>query len=318
MRLLYTTLFLFVVTVVSMPFSASALTLTPTKFEVAADPGGVVITEIEILNEQTEAKTFYLSSENFEPRGETGSPFFVGGGSGLASWINTQESVFITAGERVTIPVTINIPDGTEPGGYFAAVFFGSQPPEAGDGSGVSIGGKVGTLILLRVNGEVKEEGGLLEFKTLDNKRFFSQVPITYMYRLNNAGGDRVVPRGEIKITNTFGSEVVVLSANENEGSVLPGSIRRFDTTWPGTSDLAPDASFFSKAKYQLSNFRFGVYQAKLDLTWSASALKADDSYLIFIFPWQLLLLAFIILLILIFGFKQYNRMIISRSKTRS
>ncbi len=317
MRLLSTTLFLLLAGLVLAPYSASALTLTPTKFEVAADPGGTVITEIVILNEQQEAKTFYLSSENFEPRGETGSPFFVGGGTGLASWITTQESVFITAGERVSIPVTINIPPNTEPGGYFAAVFFGSQPPAAGEGSGVSIGGKVGTLILLRVNGEVKEEGGLLEFTAGDKQRLFGQLPISFVYRLNNAGGDRVVPRGEIKVTNTFGQEVIALSANENEGSVLPGSIRRFETKWSGEGELAADASFFKKAGYQFSNFHFGLYKASLDLTWGTAGQKANNSYTIIIFPWQLIVIVLVSLVVIIFAFKQYNRIIIARSKGR-
>jgi hypothetical protein len=301
------------------PGTVDALTISPTKIEIAGDPGQTIIGEIELLNEQDEKKTFYTSFENFEPRGETGAPFFVGSGSGLATWLGTQGSIEITPGERVFIPYSITIPGDATPGGYFAAIFFGSQPPAAGAGSEVSIGGKVGTLVLLRVNGAVAEGGGVLDFSSDVDSRIFTSEPITLSYRFNNTGGDRVTPRGEIKISNAFGMHVATLNANANEGSVLPSSIRRFSTTWGSPIDFSEDRaepSFFDIVGHQLQNFHLGIYTADLSLSWGESTQVADAAFTFLIIPWQLMVVVIAVVVVLYLLLRQYNRFIISRARS--
>jgi hypothetical protein len=301
--------------VLLLPVSASALTLSPTKIEVAVDPGQQAIGEIELLNEEAKDKTFYLSYENFEPRGETGSPYFVGGGEGLASWITTQESVTLKAGERLNVPYKITVPSDATPGGYFAAVFFGTQPPPTGEGSEVAIGGKVGTLVLLRVNGPISESGGVLDFMTASSSRFFETLPVNFSYRFNNTGGDRVVPKGEVVIKNTFRMKTAALSLNETEGSVLPQSIRKFEFNWTEEETLSPDASFFETVSYQAANFRFGLYTASLEAVWGESSQRSSSTVWFIVFPWQLLLVSFVGLVALRFGLKAYNKAVIARAQ---
>jgi hypothetical protein len=295
------------------PNDAFALTISPTKIEVAGDPGQTVIGEIELYNEQAEAKTFFTTFENFEPRGETGSPYFVGGGKGLATWLSTNESVTINPGERVTVPYSITIPADTSAGGYFAAIFFGNQPSGEGSGSEVAVGGKVGSLVLLRVNGDVAEGGGLVEFSAGD-AFIYTAVPVPFNYRFNNTGGDRVIPRGEVAVKNTFGMETAVLPANENEGSVLPNSVRKFDVLW-GEKDTVVPTGFLAVAKYQLSNFHFGLYSAEVSLTWGETSQRATEKIRFFILPWQLLVLSVGGLVGLVLLLRLYNRMIIARAK---
>lgn len=298
-----------------LPAYASALTISPTKIEVAVDPGQTAIGEIEVFNEQEEVKTFYTTYENFEPRGETGAPYFVGGGSGLASWIESTKSFEIQPGEKIVVPYSIKVPADSTAGGYFAGIFFGTQPPATNGESEVSIGGKVGTLVLLRVNGDITEEGGLLDFKAGDT-RFASSLPVTFSYRFNNNGGDRVVPKGEITVKNTFARTTATLAVNSSEGSVLPGSIRKFETVWEDES-LAPDASFFSTVKYQLSHFHFGLYRATLDLSWGESNQQGSSKTWLVIVPWQLLIVAGVLLVALTQGLRFYNRLIISRASSK-
>lgn len=295
---------------------AYALTISPTKIEVSGDPGQTVIGEIELFNEEGEPKTFYTSSENFEPRGETGSPYFVGGGTGLASWITTNSSLNIAPGERVTVPYTIQIPDSASAGGYFAAIFFGSQAPQSTDGGAeVAIGGKVGSILLLRVNGHVEEGGGLVSFNTEPDKLFASHLPLNFVYRLNNTGGDQVIPRGEIVVTNTFGGVVENLLANKNEGSVLPNSTRRFDVSWLGSDNDNEQTSFVSIAASQLHDFHFGLYKAKLSVVWGDSAQLGESTVRILIIPWQLLTFVIGGIFVLVVLLKFYNKMIIARAR---
>jgi hypothetical protein len=292
-----------------------ALTISPTKIETAADPGQQLIGEIELFNEQSETKTFYTSFENFEPRGESGSPFFTGADEGLARWISAQQEITINPGERITIPYTLTVPGDATPGGYFAAIFFGSQPPNTEGGGEVAIGGKVGSLVLLRVNGAISESGGLLDFTTASNTKLFSSVPIGFSYRFNNTGGDRVVPKGEIKIKNTFGKEVAALSVNKNEGSVLPGSTRKFSVEW--TDDTTVAINFFAQVWQQVTHFHFGFYRATLEATWGESNQRGSDTIWFLLVPWQLLGLVLALLIGLRVFFRFYNRLIISRARRR-
>lgn len=300
---------------------AQALTVSPAKLEITVDPGATYHGEIELFNEQSETKTFYSSFENFEPRGDSGAPYFIGAKDGLATWLSTNSEVTVAPSERLAVPFSIAVPASATPGGYFAAVFFGSQPPLATGGGEVSIGGKIGVLVLLRVAGEVEEGGGLQDFSTSEGKRFWGALPIALSYRLGNTGGDRVVPVGEIVIKNTFRLTSATLLANENGGSVLPGSARRFEVLW-GDSEIVDGAevkpSFFATAKKQWRDFHFGWYTAKLNLVWGESSQTATASYNFFVLPWQLLSIILVLLGVLAilgrFGLRRYNRYIISQA----
>jgi hypothetical protein len=299
-----------------LPISASALTISPTKVEVAADPGQQLNGEIELFNEEQEDKIFYSSSENFEPRGETGAPYFVGGGSGLATWVQIQESFTLRPGERITVPYTITIPKDATAGGYFAATFFGTQPPSTGSGSEVAIGGKVGTLLLLRVNGDIDESGGVLDFMTASSTRFFSTLPVAFSYRFNNTGADRVVPKGEVTIRNIFGMKSGSVSINKNEGSVLPSSIRKFEFVWGEESPLDKEAGFFATAKYQITHFKFGLYRPTMEAAWGESNNHSKVSTWFFIIPWQLILLLVILGVVMKYVMRFYNKAIIARANS--
>ncbi len=298
---------------------AMALTISPVKAELSGDPGHTVQSEIILFNEQKEAKTFYASFENFEAQGESGTPNFVPGKEGLATWIKVPAEITLESGEKKTIPFSIVIPKDAEPGGHFAAVFWSTVPPQTQGGGQVAVGAKIGSLILLKVSGETKEGGGVLEFGAINKQKFFSSLPISFMYRFQNSGSDRVKPEGEIKIKNTFGLTSVTLNANEKEGNVLPSSVRKFTTVWAG-NDLAGDnsnAGFFGMVKKQWNNFTFGRYSANLHLKYGQDK-QVDASYSLFVVPWQLLTVLLLLLLMLgifiFFGFKKWDKWIISKA----
>ena len=298
--------------------SALALTISPVKVEVTGNPGQTLQGELTLLNEQKENKTFFSTFENFEPSGETGSPKFVGAKDGLATWINTQESVDVATDETIKVPYSITIPNNAEPGGYFAAIFWGEQNPDTQAGGEVSIGGKIGVIILLRVAGDIEEVAGISDFTTADGKKFKTNLPVIFNYRFKNSGGDRVVPLGDITIKNVFGFVAATLPANSKEGSVLPDSARKFEVLWGESTNEDEVRSFFTTAKGQLKNFHVGPYKANLSLVYGATNQSATDDFWFFLFPWQLLLLATLGLLILGIVLKLYNAWIISKSKSKS
>ena len=298
--------------------SAFALTLSPVKVEVTGNPGDTLRGELELMNEQSFTKSYFSSFENFEPSGDTGSPRFIGAEDGLATWLHTDDSFTIGEGESIKIPYIINIPANAEPGGYFAAIFWGEDNPKAEKGGEVSIGGKLGVLILLRVAGDISEEAGIKEFATVNAQKLFAYLPISFTYRFRNDGGDRVVPLGDIVVKNMFGATAATLKANETEGSVLPNSTRKFTVTWGTPLKEATESSFIQTVKNQASDFHFGYYTANLSVMYGV-ANKTSESHLWFVMiPWQLLLVIAGVLGSLWFMLRLYTKWVIAKSKATS
>ncbi len=281
------------------PISAEALTLTPIRLEISGDPGETINHEITLINEGDVSENFYSSFANFTANGETGNPVFTSDNTGIATWIQAPYSVSLAPGLSEVVNITITIPENADPGGYFGTIFWGNKPEVTRPGE-VSIGSKTGILILLSVNGDVKESGGLLDFDTKDGKKFFSSLPVTFSYRFQNNGDDRIKPEGNIVIRNTFRIKDAEFSANKVEGNILPTQIRQFETVFVGSGKHASQESrdvdgFFKKVKYERQNFALGWYTAKINLTFGESLQTAEDKVSFFVFPWRFLLMASIV-----------------------
>jgi len=297
-----------------------AVTISPVRLEITGDPGTTVHSEFTLVNDQPEAKIFYTNFENFEAQGETGAPNFTPGKDGLATWMSAPSAITLEPQEKKVVPFSITIPVGAEPGGNFAAIFLGTSPPDTSGGVKVSIGGRIGLLILLKVSGPVKEGGGLLEFFATNKKKIFTSLPINLSYRFSNTGSDRVKPAGEIVVKNTFGLTSVKLDANPSEGNILPGSIRKFEIPWGTPLRDSDKRGFFTMAGRQLTNFHFGYYTAKLQLVYGTDSVQNITGTTHFwIIPWQLLLILLIIIGAVVWfftvGIKKYNHWIIRRAR---
>jgi len=240
------------------------------------------------------------------------------------------KEVTLEPGETKTIPFKIEIPQNTEPGGHFAAIFWGTTPPQAKEGGQVTVGAKTGILVLLTVSGEIKGGGGLLEFSTKNKQKIFNSLPITFIYRFQNNSADRIKPEGEIEIKNIFSRTLATLPANKTEGNVLPGSIRKFEVSWitqkdvvKGETEIPKEAKtgFFGAVKKQWKDFHFGRYSALLNLKYGTKNEEAKANYGFYIIPWQLLSVIIVILVVIGFlgfkGIKKYNQWIIAKAKGR-
>lgn len=271
--------------------SANALTVSPVKIELSGDAGQMLSGTFDLYNEQEVPLTFYVSTANFEAEGETGAPKFVESDEGLASWVHVTEGlemVTLTPDQTQTVDYRIEIPSDAVPGGYFAAIFWGTSPEKNEEEKQLSLGAKVGILLLLTVNGEVDTEGGLLEFDTLDSQRVFTELPVQFYYRFQNLGTNRILPAGALDLINSFGVQTDSIAANADQGNVLPSSIRRFEESW-GTLAEAPDG-FWDHVEAQWDNFALGYYKADLALTYDESQESEMAATSFWVFPWQLLL----------------------------
>lgn len=308
---------------------SQAITTTP-RLEITADPGESVTEILKISNEEKQSRTFYTNLQNFESQDESGSPRFTNRKEDLATWVEVSEVITIGPGETIEIPIKVNVPENADPGGHFAAMFLETNPPDVDQGGQVGVSSKLGTLLLLRVNGDFIQNANILEFATKDKKRFFTALPVYFYYRFQNVGEDHLRPVGDVLITNMFGRTTKILPANPVDGSILPKSIRRFETVWAsswgdleqGTDPEIPSPAgpgFLDQVKYQWHNFAFGKYKASLSVVFGTKELKSDrKSYTFYVIPWQLLTViisgSVIVLVVGRFSIKRYNRYIINQA----
>ncbi len=302
---------------------ANALTITPIRFEISGNPGETVTKEMSLFNERDVTETFYVSYANFEAQGETGDPSFVPAKDDLGTWMEASQSVTVPSKEFVSVPIKITIPKNATPGGHFAAVFWGTIPPTATSNT-VTIGAKTGLLVLLRVNGDVNENAGLVEFATKNKQKFFTSLPVSFYYRFQNIGSDRIKPLGDIKMKDIFGITEKKISGNPVDGNILPNSIRKFESVWegkdgPNTTEDQAGGSFFKKVRYEWRNFAFGHYNAKISLSYGTKNEVSTSSFSFWVFPWRLLIVILVVLSIVFYIgmilIKRYNKWVIKKAK---
>lgn len=221
-------------------FEKLALTITPPLFQMAIGPGEVWRSSLKVVNTNPYDLTVYASTMNFEAGGEEGQGRFVpilesgANNYSLAKWIEiTPDPIFIPQGKSIDIPFTVKIPQDAEAGGHYAAILVGTRPQNENlNGANVLVSSQVSSLFLARVNGDVREEGYIKEFRV--ERTFYEKPDIDFILRFANTGNVHLKPQGEITVFNMWGREMGKISINEKSdfGNVLPRSVRKFVFNW--------------------------------------------------------------------------------------
>ncbi len=309
----------------TLPLRSYALTISPPVFELQGNPGDKLIITLKVFNESSSLGSYYLSTMNFKAKEEErGEPFFyeTTEEGEMASWfILNNQPIEFQPGERKEIPIEIKIPETASAGGHYGGIFLGTQPPSDVGGSGVSISGKIGALVLIKVAGDIKEEGRLLEFGLFQNKKLYKARPINFYWRFENSGNVHLKPQGSIEIKNLLGRTTILFQANPLKGNILRGSIRKYNVAWQANQNSKiqnqQPKNFFEWLEYERHNFALGRYSAYLTLEYGSNGKQANDMLTFWVLPWELLLTsAIIIILLIILGFigiKRYNQWIINR-----
>ena len=283
------TVVLVVGSVVYAAIQGEGLTISPPISELTLDPGKRIEQTIRLTNPTSSIVEVYPKTMDFAAAGEGGEPTFFERGSenekfSLASWIDFSQSKIALAPEQVVeFKYTINVPLGAEPGGHYGVVFFATEPPENEVGSSqVALGSMIGSLVLVRVPGQIVEKGFLESFKA-DQKIYFSHKKISLATRVSNLGNIHFKPKGSIKIKNLLGAEFEPLTFNEQSGNVLPDSTRRFENMW------------------QANWFSVGPYKANLVLEYGQDSKNLASEATFWIIPWWLIIIVFLLTVLIIY-----------------
>ncbi|OQA03828.1 MAG: hypothetical protein BWY68_00626 [bacterium ADurb.Bin400] len=222
--------------------SGRGITVTPLSFELYANPGESVIEKVRIRNEADVAGSYQIIVEDFRAVGEEGEVDLVDDQSNtsysLAKWVFPEPKRFtIGAGEEKEIVFTINVPKNAEPGGHYASILvkMGGDSSDLAGQAGAAVSTRVGSLILLRVSGNVKEDAVVESFTT--SQKRYQGSPVNFDLRVKNTGNNHIRPKGTIVITNMFGQKVTEVELNGL--NVLPDAIRKMETEWKFNAFLA-------------------------------------------------------------------------------
>ena len=228
------------------PFTGKGLTISPPSRELTIKPGESVTETVKITNPTADLLEVFPAAMDFKAKDDSGEPAFYvpdkdnPGKYALSSWVTfPQGKIALASQQVVNFTYTITVPADAEPGGHYGAVFFANEPPktDAPASSEVSITSMVGSLVLIRVPGNIKDGAQLLEFDSA--KGLYTSSPISFTFRIANQGNVHFRPRGEIIIKNWQGKYVESVPVNVQQGNVLPDSSRSFHEKWaPGKAPI--------------------------------------------------------------------------------
>ncbi len=294
--------------------NGQALEIAPPVIYQTANPGQTIKLQIFLRNVSKGNLIVRGQANDFTASGEDGTPKLILDSKesdpySLRDWVSPPSSLLIVPKEIKTMNITVRVPRDASPGGHYGVIRFTATPPEL-DGTGVSLSASLGALVLLTVNGDIKEDLSVKEFYTnKDGKRssIFESTPINFVERFENKGNVHEQPTGQVTITNMFGKKVAAVNVNVPPKSVLPGSIRKFEQ--PLNKEVIGNKKLF------------GRYRAKLSVTYGEDKKVLTASLAFWIIPYKLIALTIIGLIaaffVLRFAIRRYNRYILARSRKR-
>ena len=278
-----------VLTVKAQQATQVTISVSPTVFELSANPGDTVENSFRIINGTDQELTLSATPKNFTASGEEGAVDLTEDETSfsLASWIGVDPlQTVVPARGSQTFDFRIDVPADAEPGGHFGSVIISTQPI-AVDASGAAVSQEAGPLILVSVAGDIQKGGQIAEFKP--QKSFWESGPVVLETRVENQGNVHFKPSGTIVIKNMFGQQVTTIDLEER--NVLPGTIRKLVNEWsPG--------------------FAVGSYTADLSVVFDDGQSVATASASFIIFPWKVILPILLGVILLVFLLVKFRRRI--------
>ncbi len=302
--------------------SGNGMRVSPVRTDLVMQPGDSKTISVYVQNVTNGTENLRVIANDFvASEDESGAPALLLNGEandrhGLKKYISAPGTLTIEAGKQKEVRVTISIPKGLPGGGYYGAIRFAPASTSSTENANVSLSGSVGSLILVRVPGDVTEKMSLVSFdarsknsKTQEDSArtvFTSGKNVWATVRLRNEGNIQEQPFGKIlfkKGNTTLGT--YELNAGDQPANVLPDSIRKFSI------QLKDVGSF---GKYTLEgNFGYGT---------AGQLLSAKTTF--YVIPVYMIFLGIgivALILFLIFGLprliRNYNKRVLRKAGRR-
>ena len=231
--------------------TASAITITDTSAEIRDDfvvgpaktelflkRGEKVTKSLSVVNRTDREQIFTVEIEDFTGSrdlkqsvvllGNDRSPY------SLKDYIKPEQNSFkLKSKQRGVIDVVISIPNDAEPGGHYGSVLVSSAPSsQEGDeiDNKTRTISRIGALYFVRVEGKVKEDAKLTDFRMENSKAFYEKGPFNFELLFENNSSVHLTPNGKVEVKNMIGRKVKELEVSPFFS--LPDSLRASVVSW--------------------------------------------------------------------------------------
>lgn len=301
-------------TATSVGGNGNGYKISPVRTDLIADVGTSQTVPVYIQNVSSAAEDLQVLIDDFQANSdESGDPDILLNGAsaphGLKQFITVPTPTFtLQPGQQKEIDVVVTIPAKAAAGGYYAV--FRIAPATVGGGKNVTLAASVGSLILVTVPGNIKEQVGIVGFSVQSGGKnrtiLTSGKSLDAVVRFENSGDVQEQPFGKI-VLKKYGKQIGLYSVNTAEppGNVLPDSIRKFSVPLTNVSSIG---------KYTIQgNFGYGSNGQLISAT--------STFYIIPVFAILSVIIVIAIILVAIFEMprliRSYNRRIIRRAGRR-
>ncbi|MFC3578042.1 WxL protein peptidoglycan domain-containing protein [Streptomyces yaanensis] len=215
-------------------------------FYLSADPGTTIEDKVVVANKTGRPLTFRLyaaDAYNTERDGGFAVRTVKERQRGVGAWAKPAKSrVTVPARGSVTVPFTLRVPEGAEPGDHPGALVALDERIDKGDGS-VALGVQraVGARVYLRVGGPA------LSAIAVENLRVTHHQPLvpglgnstaTISYTLHNTGNVTLNPKVQLRAKGLFGRTLLARDLSKIPSELLPGQRVRLTEPWRGAPQL--------------------------------------------------------------------------------
>ncbi|MGW0204266.1 WxL protein peptidoglycan domain-containing protein [Streptomyces sp. NPDC003233] len=250
-------------------------------FYLSADPGQTFTDKVAVQNRTGGPLTFRLYAADAYNTARDGG-FAVRTlkerMSGVGAWAKPAKDRVTVPGHRtVTVPFTLRVPQGAEPGDHPGAIVALDERVDAGSGSlALGVQRAVGARVYLRVSGPTLPALSVGQLHISHHQPLIPGIgtgTATVSYTLRNTGNVTLDPKVELKARGLFGRTLLDRELTRVPSELLPGQRVRLTETWSGAPQLD---------------------RADVTLTASAPGTRQSASASFLALPWLVVALVFV------------------------
>lgn len=237
----------------------SGLSISPTRTELSIEPGKSEVIKVSIKNVSGTDIIAKVSINDFESDNESGEPRLISdpnkqNPASIRNLLTGVNDITLAKDEKKDLEYGVQVPPQAAPGAYYGVIRFTAIPSnQQVDPGQVALTASVGSLVLIEVPGDIREQIQVRSIKvTQDGKggSFFLKPPNLVNTEIKNTGNSFSKPFGRVTVAKAGGKEVHSFELNNTDpkSNILPNSTRVFkdnlyNVTSPGRYTVTANIS---------------------------------------------------------------------------
>jgi hypothetical protein len=230
--------------------SGSGLSISPTVSQLTIKPGGTNHVDITLKNITVDDVVAKGEVDDFKADNNTGNPQIITNSkeptpNSIKKFISNIDDVPLVKGQQKSVIIGLDVPQNATPGAYYGIIRYRAVPKAlATPGPGqVALTASVGTIVLITVPGQVREQvqvNGIHVFRGARESSFFIRPPTSIGIAITNFGNGFVRPFGTVEVHDVLNKTISTFQFNNPKqlGNILPNSKRTFSNNIKGLNKV--------------------------------------------------------------------------------